>query len=73
MKEEVMGKLFLVSIGPGDLDLIPPRAVSALQASEIIVGYQLYLDLILPLIEGKTFSRNNWDQSLAPNYSSQNS
>ena len=54
MKEEVMGKLFLVSIGPGALDLIPPRAVSALQASEIIVGYQLYLDLILPLIEGKT-------------------
>lgn len=48
-----MSKLYLVSTGPGAIDLIVPRAIRALEASSIIVGHQLYLDLIKPLIEGK--------------------
>jgi precorrin-3B C17-methyltransferase len=48
-----MGKLYLVSTGPGALDLIVPRAVRALESSSIIIGHQLYLDLIQPLIAGK--------------------
>ena len=48
-----MGKLYLVSTGPGAIDLIVPRAVRALETSSIVVGHQLYLDLIQPLIKGK--------------------
>jgi len=48
-----MSKLYLVSIGPGDLDLIVPRAQSALQNSSVIIGHQLYLDLIAQIIKDK--------------------
>jgi precorrin-6x reductase len=47
------GKLFLISAGPGFIDLIPPRAEVALKTSEFIVGYDLYLTWIAPWIEGK--------------------
>ena len=47
------GILNLVSVGPGMADFILPRAVQALRASEVIVGYELYLQWIRPWIEGK--------------------
>lgn len=47
------GVLSLVSVGPGLGDLIAPRAAQALGASEVIVGYELYLKWIQPWIEGK--------------------
>jgi precorrin-3B C17-methyltransferase len=47
------GKLFLVSVGPGFIELIPPLAEAALKTSNIIVGYDLYLTWIAPWIAGK--------------------
>jgi precorrin-6x reductase len=47
------GKLYLVSVGPGFAALIPPMAQRALQESDVIVGYDLYLKWIQPWIEGK--------------------
>ena len=47
------GKLYLVSVGPGVAELIPPMAQSALRASDAIVSYELYLKWITPWIEGK--------------------
>ena len=47
------GKLYLVSVGPGIAELIPPLAETALRASDVIVGYELYLTWIRPWIEGK--------------------
>jgi len=47
------GVLNLVSVGPGFDDLIAPRAVAALQSSDVIVAYELYLRWIAPHIEGK--------------------
>jgi len=47
------GKLYLVSVGPGFAELIPAMAQSALQSSDVIVGYDLYLKWIQPWIEGK--------------------
>jgi precorrin-6x reductase len=47
------GKLFLVSVGPGFVELIPPLAEVALRTSEFIVGYDLYLSWVAPWIEGK--------------------
>jgi precorrin-6x reductase len=47
------GVLNLVSVGPGFDDLIVPRAVAALQDSDVIVAYELYLRWIAPHIVGK--------------------
>jgi cobalt-factor III methyltransferase len=47
------GKLFLVSVGPGVVELIPPLAENALRESEVIVGYELYLTWIRSWIDGK--------------------
>ena len=47
------GKLYLVSVGPGTRELIPPMVEAALHASEVIVAYDLYLTWIQPWIAGK--------------------
>ena len=47
------GVLSLVSVGPGLPEFILPRAAEALRASEVIVGYELYLKWIQPWICGK--------------------
>lgn len=47
------GVLNLVSVGPGFEELIAPRAIAALQDSDVIVAYELYLRWIAPHIEGK--------------------
>lgn len=44
------GHLSLVSVGPGDLSLVPERARQALQAAEVIVAYDLYLTWVRPLL-----------------------
>lgn len=41
-----MSKLVVVGIGPGDYENMTIRADRALAACEVIVGYQVYLDLI---------------------------
>lgn len=45
--------LYIVGIGPGALDHLSPRARDVLTASDTIVGYTTYIDLIRPLIDGK--------------------
>ncbi|WP_298983890.1 precorrin-3B C(17)-methyltransferase [Caldilinea sp.] len=44
------GALFLVSIGPGDLNHLTLAAQHHLRAAEVVIGYQLYVDLIRPLL-----------------------
>src|SRR3984957_10071974 len=48
-----VGQLFLVSGGPGSVELITPLAENALRESEVIVGYELYLTWIRSWIDGK--------------------
>ena len=43
----------MVGIGPGGIDEISPRALSAIKASECIVGYKAYLNLIKDIIGQK--------------------
>ncbi len=50
----VRGRLFLVSLGPGDDALIPPRAREALAASELVVGLDQYVDRIRHLLRPGT-------------------
>ncbi|MBW6511339.1 MAG: cobyric acid synthase [Desulfuromonadaceae bacterium] len=47
------GKLYVVGLGPGDLQHMTPACNAALEEAAVIVGYQTYLDLIAPLLVGK--------------------
>ena len=49
-----MSKLFVIGTGPGDRELVAPRAMAAIDASTDLVAYGLYLDLLGYVCEGKT-------------------
>ena len=49
-----MSRLFLVSSGPGNPDLIPPLARKAITAATDLVAYGLYIDLLGDIAKGKT-------------------
>lgn len=44
------GCLTLVSLGPGDLEYLPPVARRAIESADAVIGYRLYLDFIRPLL-----------------------
>ncbi|MFZ5792471.1 MAG: precorrin-3B C(17)-methyltransferase [Pseudomonadota bacterium] len=48
------GLLMIVGIGPGSAEGRTAGAEAALSEAEDVVGYSLYLDLVAPLIAGKT-------------------
>ena len=41
-----MNRLFVVGTGPGDLDLLTPKAKAAIESSSDLVAYGLYTDLL---------------------------
>lgn len=45
-----LGKLWLIGTGPGSLDQLTPAARAALSQCDVIIGYQLCLDLLRPLL-----------------------
>ncbi|WP_305045445.1 cobyric acid synthase [Geoalkalibacter sp.] len=48
-----MGKLFVIGLGPGGMEHLTPAARAALGEAQVVVGYQTYMDLVMPLLEGK--------------------
>lgn len=49
------GKLYVVGIGPGSYEQMTLKAIHALEESQIIVGYTVYVDLIREHFPGKEF------------------
>ena len=41
-----MSKLFLVGLGPGSREQMTLQALEALEASDVLVGYTVYIDLV---------------------------
>ncbi len=56
---EAAGRLFVVSIGPGDLDNLTPLARKAMNESDVIIGNDFYLEQMKPLLEGKKVIRSH--------------
>lgn len=50
-----MSKVYVIGIGPGDYEQMTIKAVKALEMSDTIVGYTVYVDLIKNHFEGKEF------------------
>ena len=44
------GKLWLVGMGPGPLDLMTPRARRAIREADAVIGYRGYLDMLGELV-----------------------
>jgi cobalt-precorrin 5A hydrolase/precorrin-3B C17-methyltransferase len=42
--------LTLIGIGPGDLNQLTAAAIAALASAEVVIGYQVYIDLVKPLL-----------------------
>ena len=50
-----MSKLYVVGIGPGKMEGMTCEAVRALEESDVIVGYTVYVDLVKEHFPGKAF------------------
>lgn len=49
-----MGWIKVVGIGPGDVNDMTLRAYNALRECDVVIGYITYINLIKPVIDGKT-------------------
>lgn len=45
--------IFIIGLGPGDHNQITPLAIEALNESQVVAGYTLYIELIKDLIKDK--------------------
>ena len=59
-----MATLFLVGIGPGGRGHLTLNAIDAIARSEVIVGYDFYLELIQEFLAGKTVVSSGMTQEL---------
>ena len=46
-------KIYVVGIGPGSLDNMTPYAKAAIEKSDVVVGYTVYVELVKELTRGK--------------------
>jgi precorrin-3B C17-methyltransferase len=51
----MVGKIFIVGMGPGDKSMMTGQAIEAMENSNIIAGYTVYVDLVKNLFPGKEF------------------
>ena len=49
-----MKKIYIVGLGPGNEAMMTAAAREAIDKSSVVVGYEVYVDLIRPLLAGKT-------------------
>lgn len=50
-----MNKVYVIGIGPGEYEQMTIKAANALQSSDVIIGYTVYVDLVKNHFPGKEF------------------
>ena len=50
-----MNKLYVIGIGPGEYEQMTLKAIHAMETSEVIIGYTVYVDLVKEHFPGKEF------------------
>ena len=50
-----MNKIYVVGIGPGAYDQMTGKAIKALNDSDVIIGYTVYVDLVKEYFADKEF------------------
>jgi precorrin-3B C17-methyltransferase len=62
---QMAGKLLIVGFGPGSFEHITKRAREALQESEVIIGYNTYVDLISGLLTDQQVVRTGMTEEVS--------
>jgi len=47
------GKIYVVGIGPGDVEHLTGKAIEVIKESDVVIGYKTYINLIKGLLVGK--------------------
>ena len=55
-------KIYVVGIGPGAPEMMTPQARQALEESDVIAGYPVYLKLLGDLVQNKKNNCNTDDK-----------
>lgn len=50
-----MNKLYVIGIGPGAYDQMTGKAIRAMNESDVIIGYTVYVNLVKDHFPGKEF------------------
>ena len=50
-----MSKIYVIGIGPGAYDQMTGKAIRAMNESDAIIGYTVYVDLVKEYFPGKEF------------------
>ncbi|WP_243345848.1 precorrin-3B C(17)-methyltransferase [Parabacteroides sp. FAFU027] len=50
----MQSKIFIIGTGPGSIEYMSQRAINAVKACNIVVGYKTYINLIQSLLDDKT-------------------
>ena len=50
-----MNKVYVIGIGPGEYEQMTLKAIHAMEKSEVIIGYTVYVDLVKEHFPGKEF------------------
>ncbi|MFH5186130.1 precorrin-3B C(17)-methyltransferase [Paenibacillus sp. TAB 01] len=59
------GKLLIIGFGPGSFEHITKRAREAIQESEVIIGYNTYVDLIRGLLSDQSVVRTGMTEEVS--------
>ena len=57
-------KIYVIGTGPGELSQITPRAMDAIKEANVLAGYNLYVDLLGDLVEGKEITQTPMKQAV---------
>lgn len=63
-RENMEKKIYVVGIGPGNIEYMTPQARQAIEDSDVVVGYTLYVDLVRDLCDGKTVRATSMKQEV---------
>ncbi|NEW06189.1 precorrin-3B C(17)-methyltransferase [Paenibacillus sp. SYP-B3998] len=61
----MLGKLLIIGFGPGSFEHITKRAREAIQESDIIIGYNTYVDLIAGLLNDQQVVRTGMTEEVS--------
>jgi precorrin-3B C17-methyltransferase len=59
------GKLLIIGFGPGSFEHITKRAREAIQESEVVIGYNTYVDLIAELLTNQKIVRTGMTEEVS--------
>ena len=61
-----MSKIYVIGIGPGAYDQMTGKAIRAMNESDAIIGYTVYVDLVKEYFPGKRVYDYTYEKGSGP-------